>query len=119
MPPASIDVHALAGAYRNLVLWFGGQLLLNAISCGARGVGGAAEVLISLVVLAGVLATIVALSYYGYRTAEALGSTVAWLWAVGMLVPCINLITLLALSSQATRACRENGIEVGLLGPKI
>ncbi len=119
MAPASIDVHALAGAYRNLVLWFGGQLLLNAVSCGARGLGGAAEIVVSLVVLAGVLTTLVALVYYGYRTAEALRSPVAWLWAVGMLVPCVNVITLLALSSQATRACRENGIEVGLLGPKI
>ncbi|MET0556462.1 MAG: hypothetical protein ABW221_25725 [Vicinamibacteria bacterium] len=119
MAPASIDAPALAGAYRNLVLWFGGQLLVNALSCGARGLQGAAAVLVSLVVLVGMLATLVALVYYGYRTAQALGSTVAWLWAVGMLVPCVNVITLLALSSQATRACRENGIEVGLLGPKI
>ena len=119
MTPASIDVNALAGAYRNLVLWFGGQLLVNAVSCGARGLDGPAALLVSLAVLGGLLATLVALVYYGYRTAEALGSSVAWLWAVGMLVPCVNVITLLALSSQATKACRENGIEVGLLGPKI
>jgi hypothetical protein len=119
MATASIDVRALAGAYRNVVLWFGAQLLLNALSFAARGLDGGAALLISLVVLVGMLATLGALAYYGYRTAQALGSTVAWLWAVGMLVPCVNVVTLLALSSQATRACRENGIEVGLLGPRI
>jgi hypothetical protein len=80
---------------------------------------GALEVILSLLISGGMLATFVGLVYYGYRTATALGSGVAWLWALAMVVPCVNVVTLLALSSKATRACRENGIEVGLLGPRV
>jgi hypothetical protein len=34
-----------------------------------------------------------------------------------MLIPCANIISLLAISSKATNACKANGIPVGLLGP--
>ena len=119
MPPGTLDVQALAHAYRRLVLWFGVQLLL---SCGSmrfadnpRGAAGLLSFLVSL----GMLATVGALIYYGYRTAAALGSSVAVLWAAAMLVPCLNIVTLLALSSRATHVCRENGIPVGLLGPEV
>jgi len=121
MSSGVLDVSALAHAYRYLVLWFGVQLLISfasAIVQMAR-MSGALEVILSLLVSGGMLATFVGLVYYGYRTATALGSRIAWLWALGMVFPCVNIVTLLALSSKATRACRENGIEVGLLGPKV
>lgn len=76
---------------------------------------GALAVLVSLAALT----TFFALAYYGYRTANALGSSVGWLWALAMFVPCLNVITLLVLSSRATRACREHGVPVGFLGPKV
>jgi len=60
-----------------------------------------------------------AMVYFGYQTAQATGSTAPWLWALGMLVPCVSVIVLLVLSSQATQLCRESGIPVGFLGPKI
>ncbi len=69
--------------------------------------------------LAGLIVTVCALAYYGYMTATALGSGVGWLWALAMFVPCANVITLLVLSSKATRMCRANGIPVGFFGPKL
>ena len=41
------------------------------------------------------------------------------LWAAAILVPLVNVITLVALSLKATKACRANGVEVGLLGPRL
>jgi hypothetical protein len=121
MSSGLIDVPALAHGYRFLVLWFGVQLLVSGASAiiQVAPIAGALAVVLSLLISGGMLATFVGLIYYGYRTAIALGSGVAWLWALGMVVPCVNVITLLALSSKATRACRANGIEVGLLGPKV
>jgi hypothetical protein len=115
------DVPALAHAYRYMVLWFGVQLLVSLASgiVQAARLVGALEVVMSLLITGGMLATFIGLVYYGYRTSQALGSGVAWLWALFMLVPCANVVTLLALSSKATTACRENGIPVGLLGPKV
>jgi hypothetical protein len=108
------DVTKLARAYRALVLWFGVQLVMSL----ANQVLPKTPVIAALSGLV-VLATFVALTMYAYRTAAALGSSVPVLWAVAMFVPCVNAITLLVLSSKATSACRERGIVVGLLGPKV
>ena len=80
---------------------------------------GVDNVVLSLAVLVGTVVTILALAYYGYLTATALGSGVGWLWGLAMFVPCANVITLLLLSSKATTACRANGIKVGFFGPKV
>jgi hypothetical protein len=121
MSPGLLHVPALAHAYRFLVLWFGVQLLVSLASAVVQRapLTGALAIVLSLVIAGGMLATFVGLTYYGYQTAVALGSRVAWLWAIAMLVPCVNVVTLLALSSKATRACREHGIQVGLLGPRV
>ena len=116
-----IDVLGLAFAYRRLVMWFGAQLVLGMARLGlvpTFSQGSVGEML-ALVFLAAAVATTCALAYYGYKTAEALGSSVGWLWALAMFVPCVNALTLLALSSKATGACRTNGIPVGFFGPKI
>lgn len=105
-----LDVAGLARNYRQLVLWVGFQLVLSLgliFNCLAVLIGPA------------IVATVVALVYYAYRTAETLGSSAAAFWAVAMLVPVVNVITLLVLSSKATAACRANGIEVGFLGPRV
>ncbi|MBK5256112.1 MAG: hypothetical protein JJE39_08770 [Vicinamibacteria bacterium] len=115
-----IDVPGLAHAYRRLVVWFGVQLVLSMVSSGNRTPeSGLGTALLSLLILAGVLTTLAALVYYGFRTAQALGSGAPWLWALAMFIPCANVLTLLALSSNATKACRDNGIPVGFLGPKV
>jgi len=108
----------LAHSYRNLVLSFGAQLLLTMVSfASARTANSPVREAIDLFVSVSGLLTFAALVYFGFRTAQALGSSVAWLWAVGMFLPCLNVITLLLLSSRATHACRAAGIPVGFLGP--
>lgn len=108
------DVEKLARAYRNLVLWFGGELVLALASPMLTSVP-----LAGLFVNLGLLVTLAMLTIYAYRTAAAMGSTLPVLWAVAMFVPCLNVITLLSLSSKATAACNERGIAVGFLGPKV
>jgi hypothetical protein len=113
----ALDVPKLAFAYRRLVLWFGAQLIVGFGRVAVLG-AGVDNPALSLAVLAVTLVTIGALAYYGYLTATALGSDVGWLWGVAMFVPCVNVITLLLLSSKATTACRAAGIKVGFFGPK-
>ena len=121
MADREINVDALARAYRRLVLWFGAQLLLNIGSFALQGfepdsaVGG----ILGLLMLLAMLMTVVALAYFGFCTAQALGSGVAWLWGVAMFVPCANVVSLLALSAKATKACAARGIPVGFLGPRV
>lgn len=118
---SDLDVSALARAYRRLVLWFGAGLILVFAQLGLHSIPGEEFVrtLQELVEIVGVVAISLALAYYGYRTAQTLGSTVAWVWGLAMLLPLLNLVTLLALSSKATRACRANGVPVGFFGPKL
>lgn len=101
----------LARNYRQLVLWFGLQLI----------VVPASRAFPDLALLFGplLLVTIGALVYYAYHTARALPSPSPIAWAAAMLIPCVNALTLLALSSRATAVCRANGIPVGLLGPRV
>jgi len=121
MTDTTVDVRALTLSYRRLVLWFGGQLVLNlgSFALPLFAPGRAIAALFGLVFAAAMLTTIGALAYFGFRTAKALGSRVAWLWAIAMFVPCANVISLLALSSKATQACATRGIPVGLFGPKV
>lgn len=106
----SLNVRELARNYRHLVGTVGLQLVLSLFALSDS---------LSMLLLPGLVATSVALSYFAYRTADSLASQASALWAVAMFVPCINLITLLVLSSNATSACRAAGIRVGLLGPEL
>jgi hypothetical protein len=106
----AINVRALARHYRQLVGIVGLQLLISPLFLSDT---------LALLVLPATIATSIALTYCAYRTAEALGSPSAALWAVAMFVPCVNIFTLLALSSNATAACRAAGIKVGFLGPEV
>jgi hypothetical protein len=121
MGTAAVNVTMLAQAYRRLVLWFGVQLAVGIV--GPVGVAIAGDSLVGAAVavgyFGGILATMWALVYYAFLTARALGSRVAVVWALAMLVPLANAITLLILSSRATKACRAHGVPVGLLGPKL
>ena len=104
---APIDVAAIATNYRQLVLWVFAEVLFSFA--------------VPIVPLFGpfVLITAIGLMFYAYRTAKALGSTVSWLWPIGMIFPVLNILGLLELSSRASAVCREHGIEVGLLGPRV
>ena len=112
-------IRTLAPAYRRLVLWFAAQLLLNVGFLALKFISmGHARVLLGNALAAGALIAAGALAYYAHRTAAATASDVPWLWAIAMLIPCANIIALVALNSQAKRACRYHGIPVGLFGPK-
>ena len=90
---STIEVRALAHAYRRLVLWFGVQLLHPVASGVARATGSGA--LTAFLVLIGpfvIIGTLLAMAFYGYGTAKALGSRVAWLWAVAMTTVLSGLI---------------------------
>lgn len=101
------SVSALANNYRQLVLWVGAQILLS--------IGMLVFPLLAFFVFV----TVFAIALYAYRTAESLGSSSAVLWAAAMLIPFVNILTLLALSSRASAVCAANGIPVGLLGPRL
>lgn len=107
--PATIS--NLAVSYRQLVLWVGAQILIS--------VGLLLLDSLALIFVPALIVTIIALAFYAFRMAEALGSSSALLWAVAMLIPCVNIITLLVLSSKAAEVCRANGVSVGFLGPRI
>lgn len=121
MPWKEADIPKLAVAYKWLVLWFGIQLV---VAIGGNIIfavlaGSALGGLFALLQLAALLVTIVALVIFAYRTAAALGSGAGLLWAIAMLIPLLNAITLLVLSAKSTKACRQAGVPVGLLGPKL
>lgn len=120
MDQVGFNVQQLSVSYKRLVLWFGVQLLLAIVGAIALVVLGETVlgIAVALVRVVGLLVTVVALAVYSYRTAVALGSRVGALWAVAMVIPFVNVISLLALSSKATRACRAAGVPVGFLGPK-
>lgn len=99
----------IARSYRSLLLWFVGTLLVQG---GVRHLPGIAA-LIGLVVLLAMLAGMLVATY---RLADDL-DLMAPLWTIGMLVPVVNLVVLLMLSSKANKACRAAGLSVGLLGP--
>jgi uncharacterized protein DUF4339 len=116
------DAETIAGLYRRLVLLVGAQLLLGFffqfLAAGVSSVAPriAASLISSatLLVLLGVLA---ALAVTAYKLAPYLGAGVPLLWAIAMFLPCINILTLLVLSSKAQSWCRRYGIKVGFLGP--
>jgi len=54
-----------------------------------------------------------------FRLATALGSRVAWLWALGALIPCVSFILLYAVNGLATNALQSCGVRVGLFGARL
>ncbi len=115
-----IDVVRLAHSYRRLVLWFGAQLVISmALPAMVAIFGEPALPTLALIRLVGMIITIAALALYAYRTAQALGEAGPVGWGALMVVPCLNALTLLLLSSKATKACRAAGIPVGFFGPRL
>ena len=51
-----------------------------------------------------------------YDLAKALKCGDPRTWCIGMLIPIISLILMLVLSAKATKAIRDKGVKVGLLG---
>lgn len=120
MTEQTIDVARLARSYRQLVLWVGAQLLLVILGAGLAGVEDPmTAALLATARFFALLVTAIAIAICAYRTATALRLAVPILWGLAMIIPLVNLIMILVLSSRATKACRAIGVEVGFLGPKV
>jgi hypothetical protein len=118
------EAEAIAKLYRRLVLLVGAQLLSGFVARSlAVMVAAVSEtatlITVLLVILAGVawLVSSILIVVTAYRLAGRLKAGVPILWALAMFIPCVNLITLLALSSTAQSWCRRHGIKVGFFGP--
>ena len=110
----------LAVEYRNLVLFFGGQLTLALVNVVRNlTMSGVASEMLGTLVSLGMLGSTAGIMYLTYRTARAMGSDAPWAWAVGMLVPFVSIVTLIFLSRRAQELCNAAGIPVGFLGPKL
>jgi hypothetical protein len=117
-PVPFADAEAIARLYRRLVLLVGLQILISVPqillqeATPSTGVG-----LVALAVLLLLIGILVAMVITTYKLARLLGAGLPILWAIAMFIPCLNLLTLLVLSSKAQAWCQQYGIKVGLLGP--
>jgi hypothetical protein len=112
------NAETIARPYRRLVLVVGLQLLATVLRLPliAAAPPSLALAILGLVLLVA-LACAIALAITAYRLAEEMGLGVPLLWAIFMFLPCINILTLLVMSSKAQTWCRQYDIKVGLLGP--
>jgi hypothetical protein len=112
------NAETIARLYRRLVLVVGLQLLaaFGRLPLIALAPQSLALPILGLVLLVA-LACALALAVTAYKLSEEMGLGVPLLWAIAMFFPCINILTLLVMSSKAQAWCRQYGIKVGLLGP--
>ena len=123
--PTSIELEQtlkVAKSFRGVLVYFGMQYLI-AFGMNAAGVMAQtspdAAPLLGLVVLGGFVGAIfclVMLLVSIYKCSSAMGS-VGLLWVIAMFLPCLNLITLLAINSKAKSFLEKRGVKVGFVGP--
>jgi hypothetical protein len=58
-------------------------------------------------------------SYFFYKLAGALRSSIPWAYIFLAFVPLVSLIVLLNMNAKATFLLRQNGVRVGLMGAKM
>jgi hypothetical protein len=111
-------IEGVARHYRRLVLLVGGQILLG-FALQAPAVAGTSDVVVLFAwgVLLLALATTIIMIVTVHRLMSLLDDGVPALWAVAMLVPIINILILLVISSKAQKWCKRHGIPVGFFGP--
>ncbi|HEX4498544.1 MAG TPA: hypothetical protein VIE43_22900 [Thermoanaerobaculia bacterium] len=113
------NAETIARLYRRLVLLVGFQILLTVARIPLLMLVGASPILGLMGVAVGVVVVgsslILCITAYQLAGQMGLGSPLAW--ALVMFLPCINVLSLLVLSSKAQAWCRQNDIKVGLLGP--
>jgi hypothetical membrane protein len=87
------------------------SILVNFVAIAAQSASRSLSVVLSIGALVLALVGL-------FRLASGLGysTPIRVLLAVCMFLPLVNLITLLVLSSKATRALRDAGYKVGLMG---
>lgn len=105
------DLELVAGNYRKLVLLVGMAIAFGFVSLLLPPVLAAA-----LLWLVSMLFGIAA-AFFAFHIATGLGDRVPILWAIGMFVPLVGLVALIALSRRVQTWCQRRGIAVGILGP--
>jgi len=107
------NAETIARLYRRLVLLVGLQILLSMLRVPLALASPAMAALVILALLASTIAIVVT----AYQLTDQMGTGSPVLWALAMFLPCVNIISLLVLSSKAQTWCRQYDIKVGLLGP--
>ena len=119
-------IRAVASNHRamNLCLLFSilAVILLGAMG-GALAAGtdeGAGRAIGTLLLIAVFYALLIGLFVFWcvkvYKLASALQAGPAFLWVIGMLVPCFSYVIVLVLSQKAGNFLKANGVKVGFLG---
>ncbi len=119
-------IRAVASNHRamNLCLLFSilAVILLGAMG-GALAAGtdeGAGRAIGALLLVAVFYALLIGLFVFWcvkvYKLASALQAGPAFLWVIGMLVPCFSYVIVLVLSQKAGNFLKANGVKVGFLG---
>ncbi|MEI6248515.1 MAG: DUF4339 domain-containing protein [Verrucomicrobiota bacterium] len=96
-------------------------ILGGAVSTGLQGEGSKAGAAVTLIMFAVVFyALLLALFVFWcikvYKLADALQAGPAFLWVLGMFVPCLSYVFVLILSQKAGNFLKANGVKVGFLG---
>lgn len=117
------QVQKVGRAFRSLLIWFAIEQLtaifIQALpfgdhsSPGQNVMMGAIALGAVVLILVGLVMTLISV----YRIASGMGSSTGILYVVGMLMPCVSLLVLLAVNSQAKTWLEARGVPVGLLGP--
>lgn len=113
------NAEVIARLYRRLVILVGIQLVSALIVQALAVAQFAGSVLVALVADLLVFGTLIALPVTAYQLTSQMkeGTRSPILWAVMMLLPCVNIFSLLILSNRAQAWCRHYGIKVGFFGP--
>ncbi len=102
----------------SLVAFLVFMILSGALSAGVRNETGKA--LGMILILFGFYAVVLGLFVFWcvkvYKLADALQVGPAFLWVLGMLVPCGSYVIVLILSQKAGNFLRASGVKVGFLG---
>lgn len=100
----------LAGIF---LVAMGGALVAGTDEGAGRAIGG-------LLLIAAFYALLIGLFIFWcvkvYKLASALQAGPAFLWVLGMFVPCFSYVIVLVLSQKAGNFLKANGVKVGFLG---
>ncbi len=116
------QVRDVARAFQALLSLIGFQVLVAAGRLiGRMALEESPDAAALTTLIAGIVAVgvSIAAAVQARRLAEALRLDSPGAYMIGSLLPCVNVGVLLVLSSEATTWCRDRGILVNLLGPKV
>lgn len=111
------DAEQIAKFYRFLVLLVGLQLLIGIFQLSGKITPALETGTFALVIFFAFIFLLAATAFTAYHLTHLLGESWPILWGMAMLVPCLNIIGLLMISTRAQVWCKRYGIEVGFFGP--